>query len=726
MNPPTPDRPPATAAPPKAAIPIHPPLWDPARRRRGDPAPAPPATVPPAAAAAPPEPAAPTAAAATPPEPAPARPLAAGGRRIPYQPALDGLRALAVLTIMLYHGQVAWSRGGFLSVDLFFVLSGFLITSLLVVEWNESGTLDLAAFWSGRARRLLPALFLMLGGIAAYAALLAPPARLARMRGDALATLAYVANWRFAFTHLSYFEQFGDASPLTHMWSLGIEEQYYLLWPLLLILGLRLVKGNLRALLAWTLVAALASATLMAVLYHPGTDPSRLYYGTDTRAQAPLLGGALALLLASRGPAPLPRPVVEGGGLLGLCGLAAMLVLIPDTAHWMYLGGFALAALVCALLIAAATQDDGSVQRLFATPPLPQIGRVSYGLYLWHWPLFVAITPDRVHLDGTALLGARTAATFVAANLSYHLVELPIRRGALRRRRLARPATVGAFAAVAALLVVTTGPGRLTAGQGGITLGNIGPTQLPTATPQAPAPNRPPAGGGAPAGGNFRVYLAGDSVGFSLGYYYPKGTVPGMTLGGDPDIGCGVARAPIVLGGNAQRVDPKCTTWPTRWREKATQFHADVALLVIGAWEVLDRQVDGRVLRVGTPEYETYLDGELQLAYDTLAPSSRHVAFLDVPCYHQPETGLDKALAETRNDPARGEWLNQVLDRFVAAHADKAVLIGIKRFLCPNGAYVDTVQGVKVRYDGIHFSKDGTRLAWRWLGPQLRRLAASR
>jgi len=665
-------------------------------------------------------------AAAAPPEPAPARAPAAGARRIPYQPALDGLRALAILGIMLYHGQVTWPRGGYLCVDLFFVLSGYLITTLLVVEWDARGTLDLGGFWSARARRLLPALFLMLAGIAAYAALLAPAARLARMRWDALATLAYVANWRFAFSHLSYFEQFGDSSPLTHMWTLGIEEQYYLLWPLLLILGLRLVKGNLRAALAWAVVAAFASATLMALLYHPGTDPSRLYYGTDTRAQALLLGGALAFVLADRGPAPLPRPLVEGVGLLGLGGFAAMLLLIPDTAHWMYLGGFALAAICCALVIGAATQDGGSVQRLFATPPLPQIGRISYGLYLWHWPLFVAVTPDRVHLHGAALLAARTAATFVVADLSYQLVELPIRRGALRRRRLARPATVGAFAAVAALLVVTTGPGRLTAGEGGITLGNIGPTQLPRATPQAPPSSAGAPAGGAPTGGSFRVYLAGDSVGFSLGYYYPKGTVPGMTLGGDPDIGCGVARAPIVLGGSAQPVDPKCTTWPRRWRAKAAQFHADVGLLVIGAWEVLDRQVDGRVLRAGTPEYETYLDGELQLAYDTLAPSSRRVAFLDVPCYHQPETGLDKALAETRNDPARGEWLNQVLDRFVAAHADKAVLIHIKRFLCPNGAYVDTMQGVKVRYDGIHFSKDGTRLAWQWLGPQLRRLAASR
>jgi peptidoglycan/LPS O-acetylase OafA/YrhL len=653
-----------------------------------------------------------------PPErPAPSQPA----RRIPYQPALDGLRALAILTIMLYHGQVPWPRGGYLSVDLFFVLSGFLITTLLVAEWRARGGIDLKSFWSGRARRLLPALFLLLAGIAVYAALLAPAARFAAVRWDALSTLLYVANWRFAFTHLSYFDQFGDASPLTHMWTLGIEEQYYLVWPLLVIAGLRLAKGNLRSLLAWTLVAALGSAALMAVLYRPGSDPSRLYYGTDTRAQALLLGGALAFALALRGAdaGPLPRRGVLGLTVVGFGGYLAMLVLIPDTAHWMYLGGFLATALGCAATVAVATQQGGWVQRLFSVWPLPQIGRISYGLYLWHWPLYVVLSPERTHLHGTALLAARFAATFIAANLSYHLLELPVRRGVLRRRRLARPVTAGAFAAVAALLVVTTGPGRLATGEGLTLSGATGPVELPTrAPPRTAGPARA-------SGSGFRVYLVGDSVGFSLGYYYPKGSVAGMTLGGDPDIGCGLARAPIVIGGSAQPVDPKCTTWPTRWREKTGRFRPDVGLLVLGGWEVLDRQVDGRTLRVGTADYEHYLNGELQLAYDTLAASSHRVAILNVPCYHQPETGLDASLAETRNDPARGAWMNGVLGRFVAARADRAVLLDLKTYLCPDGRYADRLHGVKLRSDGVHFTPEGAKLVWRWLAPQLKQLARS-
>jgi peptidoglycan/LPS O-acetylase OafA/YrhL len=651
----------------------------------------------------------------------PASPSVAPAHRIAYQPALDGLRALAILTIMLYHGQVPWPRGGYLSVDLFFVLSGYLITTLLLQEWDRRGAISLKRFWSGRARRLLPALFLMLAGVAAYAALLAPATGLPRVRGDALSTLLYVANWRFAFTHLSYFEQFGDSSPLTHMWTLGIEEQYYLLWPLALIVGLRLARGRLRPLLVGTLLAMAASALVMAALYRPGVDPSRLYYGTDTRAQALLFGGALAVVLAMWGQRPLPRALLQAAAVIGFGGFLAMLLLIPDTVRWMYLGGFTVAAVACGLTVVVAAQPGGWVRRIFSTPPLPAIGRISYGLYLWHWPLFVAISPERVHLHGAWLLTLRVAATFVAAILSYRLVELPIRQGALRRRRLARPVTAGAAAAVVALLLVTTGPGRVPAAEG-VTLGQATASAgLPTVPP---SPGNPSSGEPArPATGGFRVYLVGDSVGFTLGYNYARETVPGMTLGGDTEVGCGLARAPIVLAGAVQPVDPKCTAWATRWGRGTASFRPDVALLVLGGWEVLDHQYGGQVLHPGMPEYESYLDSELQLAYDLVAPSSGHIAVLDVPCYHQPDTGLDKSLAVTRDDPARGEWLNQVLGRFVAAHRQRMVLIDLKSFLCPGGRYLDRIDGVKVRYDGVHLSRPGARLVWQWLGPQLRRLA---
>lgn len=663
-----------------------------------------------------------------------ARGFVALQRPYAYQPALDGLRAVAIIAVLLYHGQVGWVPGGFFGVDLFFVLSGYLITTLLLTEWQGRGGIDLKAFWARRARRLLPALFLMLAAVAVYAALLAPATTRARFRWDGLATLFYVANWRFAVSRLPYFAQFGDPSPLTHMWSLGIEEQYYLVWPLLLagLLGLaarRAQQGRRTPVLSLVLLGALASALLMARLYQPGSDPSRVYYGTDTRAQALLLGGALAIALARR-RRPLPRVPADTLGVAGLAGLGVMLLRVPDSASWIYRGGFALAAAASAAAVVAAVQPegDGRVQELLSLAPLPAIGRISYGLYLWHWPVDVTLSPGRTHLGTYPLLALRLAVTFAVALLSYFLLEQPIRQGALRRRGLARPATAGAVAGLAGLLLLATATGPGAGAEGATLHPGTGPASLATVKPpSSSATGAAGAAGGGQAAGRpangpgFRVFLVGDSVAFTLGYNYRQGTVPGMTLGGDTEIGCGIARAPSVNQGQVQPVDPKCTTWPTRWRADAAAFHPDVSVLLIGAWEVLDKQVDGRTLQAGTPDDERYLDSELQLAFSILAPVSHRVVILDVPCFNEPETAdAFHWIAKARDDPARITWINQVLGRFVAAHRDKAALLDLHGFLCPNG---QDQRGTKVRYDGVHFTPEGANLVWGWLGPQLARLA---
>ncbi len=198
------------------------------------------------------------------------------GGRFRYLPALDGLRAFAVLAVLCYHGGMSWAIGGFLGVDAFFVLSGFLITSLLLVEWRGTGGIALSAFWIRRARRLLPALFLVLGGVALYAAFAAAPTELDRIRSDGLASLFYVSNWRFVFSHQSYFEQFGVPSPLRHMWSLAIEEQFYLVWPMIVYGVLRWRRGSVGALAAVAGAIGIASVVLMVTLYEPGRDPSRV------------------------------------------------------------------------------------------------------------------------------------------------------------------------------------------------------------------------------------------------------------------------------------------------------------------------------------------------------------------------------------------------------------------------------------------------------------------
>ncbi|HLZ37365.1 MAG TPA: acyltransferase, partial [Mycobacteriales bacterium] len=209
--------------------------------------------------------------------------VGAGGRLR----ALDGVRGLAVLAVLFFHAGMPWAHGGFLGVDTFFVLSGYLITVLLLREWRETGGVSLRRFWARRARRLLPALLLVLAALAAYAATLPTEVR-PRLRGDALATLGYVANWRFIFSGQSYFDQFSQPSPLRHMWSLAIEEQFYLVWPLVVFACLRLGRGRRRILVGVAAAGVVVSTLVMAALYD-STDPSRAYYGTDSRMHTILI-----------------------------------------------------------------------------------------------------------------------------------------------------------------------------------------------------------------------------------------------------------------------------------------------------------------------------------------------------------------------------------------------------------------------------------------------------
>ena len=229
----------------------------------------------------------------------------ARGRPISFSfvPALDGLRAIAVTGVMLYHGGAPLAGGGFLGVNVFFVLSGFLITSLLLGEWTKRLTIRLGQFWTRRARRLLPALLLMLVGVAIYAKVFATPGEFANLRLDSLSTLFYVANWHFIFAGANYFSQTAQPSPVSHMWSLAIEEQFYIVWPpvalVLLHLGRRLQPSRrLWPVFAVAVVGAAASALDMRLSYYGGASITRLYEGTDTRCQDVLVGAAMAIGMA--------------------------------------------------------------------------------------------------------------------------------------------------------------------------------------------------------------------------------------------------------------------------------------------------------------------------------------------------------------------------------------------------------------------------------------------
>ena len=360
-------------------------------------------------------------------------PATPGPAKLRHHAALDSLRALAVLAVIAYHDNASWARGGFLGVDLFFVLSGFLITTLLILEWRRSGRIATGHFWARRARRLLPALMIVLVLVALITVFAIDPWKRAAIRDDGLASLFYVANWRFVAARQGYFELFSAPSPLRHMWSLAIEEQFYLVWPLVTYAALRAVRGSLRLLGALCVCGIIASIAVMAIVYR-SSDPSRAYYGTDARAHTILMGALLAIVLVSWKPGAAARRRLRIASVVAFVVMLCAWGFATGTSARYYHGGSAAYAALACIVIAGAVQP-GALRAALSFRPLVWIGRISYGLYLFHWPLVVWLVPTRVHVHGLTLNLLRLTLTFVAATISFYLVELPIRE----RRRPSLP-----------------------------------------------------------------------------------------------------------------------------------------------------------------------------------------------------------------------------------------------------------------------------------------------
>jgi len=358
-----------------------------------------------------------------------------------YLPGLDGIRALAVLGVLLYHADLVWMQGGFLGVDVFFVLSGFLITSLILEEFDRSGRIDFKRFYLGRARRLLPALILMLAVVGTAVAIWYPDAA-RQLIGDTVASAFYVNNWWYVLADQSYFEFTGRPPLLKHLWSLAVEEQFYLVWPLVAFLVMR--RMGRRGVLAVALALALLSTIWMTVLsvnsgFPELADPSRAYFGTDAHAMGLLIGAGFACAWR---PGRLPETIRRGAvitltttGILALLTIVGFFVWVGEFTPWLYQrGGFAILALVVTVLIATATHPAVPLGRWLGRQPMRYIGQRSYGLYLWHWPIFMVTRPNLdVPFDGIGLFLLRMVLTFGIAELSYRFVEIPIRRGAIGR-----------------------------------------------------------------------------------------------------------------------------------------------------------------------------------------------------------------------------------------------------------------------------------------------------
>jgi peptidoglycan/LPS O-acetylase OafA/YrhL len=452
---------------------------------------------------------------------------------------LDGLRALAVIGVMLYHADVGWAQGGFLGVDVFFVLSGYLVTSIVVEGIDKRGTLGFRRFWSSRMRRLAPAQVAVIA-VTVLVVALWHPKELADLRGQAAAALTGTTNWYLIATKGSYFEQLGRPPVLRHLWSLAIELQFYLLFPLVLAVLWPRMRNRLGAFCLGLAVAILASGLYLALLFHPGVDPSRAYYDTFARLEAPLVGALLAILWR---PAALRRaPAAAHGRQVSIAGGVALLALLAvmwgadDRSALLYRGGFVVVALLTAVVVAALTHPNGLIggRRGLGHPALVAIGVRSYGLYLWHWPVYALLRP-RIDVGwswGTTL-AVRVLITVVLTELCYRFVERPwhlrssatsmaglaaLIRGPRQATPVARGFALSAVTLVAVAAVIVALPHKpnnqisdtLRAGEAALasssrTVPTVPPTTIVPGGGPAPSTTAPPAATGP-------VTLIGDSV----------------------------------------------------------------------------------------------------------------------------------------------------------------------------------------------------------------------
>jgi peptidoglycan/LPS O-acetylase OafA/YrhL len=655
--------------------------------------------------------------------------------RLAYLPGLDGVRACAVVAVMMYHGGIPFMTGGFMGVDTFFVLSGFLITSLLVGEWRQTLTIKLGAFWARRARRLLPALFMMLLFVAFFASVIVPKGTYGALRLDALSTLLYVSNWHFILVNSNYFNETASASPLLHTWSLAVEEQFYLIWPLLVLLVLRLTR-SMRALFALCVAAASASAIWMYVLYDGGVNTNRVYLGTDTRSQCLFIGCALAvgLVLVTQhrhdegtlAAGELWRPAHRAGqwlcgalGIVGVVGAGLIWVRTGTTSSFPYSGGFFLIGLATAGVILSIVGAPRSiVPRLLSLTPVRYVGRISYGLYIWHWPLFIWIDHARTGLTGYPLFAVRVVVTFAVAVLSFHLVERPIRMGTFVsqwRAWLVVPA--GVAAVVVAIVAATTGATAVASTAIPASIGTKAGAK--TTTTLAPASTQGSVPGTAPAQ-PVRVLLFGDSVALTLGLGLSEPAYQdkyGYVLYDKGILGCGVVNGPEVeLMGAVDATPPACNgsplvpgepaneqPWPDQWMAAMNQVHPNVVVLLAGRWEVVQREYQGNWTNILNPTYAEYVKAQLEQASQLVTSTGARMVFLTAPCTDEGEQPDGAPWPE--DNPARLAVYNRLVREVAAAHPSTDSVVDLFGAVCPGGKFTSTVHGVVIREtDGVHFT----------------------
>lgn len=605
---------------------------------------------------------------------------------LPHLPALDGLRGVAVLGVLLFH--VNWLKGGYLGVDLFFVLSGFLITSLLLVEWQATQHIALGHFWIRRARRLLPALFALLPMVSLYALIFADSTELSRIRGDGLATLLYVANWRAIFGGSDYWALFVAPSPLEHTWSLAIEEQFYVLWPLLVAFTLKVTRGKASVLFGICVVLAVGSAVAMALLYAP-ERASRVYMGTDTRGASILVGAALACWRVRHVTPQTSKstPLLDAVGLVAVAWLSYAWCTLEGQSPRLYRGGFWISELAVLVLIACTWQGQRSLWgRLLMLAPLRGLGLISYGLYLWHWPVFVVLSESRTHLSGISLGLLRLAVSGLVAVLSYRFLELPIRRHGLKRwpPGIVVPAAVAA--SVAAILFSTRGATAVPK-----TVLDVASRTLPSAD--------------AASDDKMRILVVGDSVALSLGERMSWVSSHHRALVATRATGdCSLLEhvVPALSLNKRAHSGGNCSA---AWEDDVRAVNPDVVLVVLGGGYFAQAMVDGRWQSACDPGWTRVYRRELRTHLNALARFGAHVVVARVP--------YPAGSWRSGNWDPKVDCFNALLEA-ETQQVEGAQALDLLQYLCPGGHCALKSQGALIRPDGVHFQGLGAEEIAGW------------
>ena len=688
-----------------------------------------------------------------------AEPVAPGGRTIAYQPALDGVRAIAVIAVLLFHAEVPGFDGGYLGVSVFFTLSGYLITSLLAAEMDRDGFVSLGTFYARRARRLVPASLLVVVLVVAARLITDWFDAVDSLRAQAIGSLLQVANWVFLAGGGSYQElleqSVGTASPLEHYWSLAIEEQFYWIWPVAFV-GLRRVgktpRGHIVAVVVVTTAAVVAAPVIAAIW---GADAA--YWSTPARIAEILLGAVAALVLRR-------HSVGRGWALLAPLALAALAVCIvtfPTVGGPAYVGALpAVAVLSVALIV--GLQAPSLIRTGVSVAPLVWIGTISYGVYLFHWPIFVVVDEDRLGIDGPLLLIVRLGLTLVIAQASFSLFERPIRHGLRitpRASLIAAAVATGVCVVIAALVI--PGPrgaywkadaedvaaAAIVVDDDPLAVEILAPNEEPSSTetstlspvisdgsteeagslasidsdpgtltvppttsdPPLPSPSRP-----------IRVLVVGDSVAEAVGAGVVGWAAENPSLAQAEVMaapGCGFVRGgENFLGGSWNVYESGCAEYFFEAvPERAAEASADVVVLLGSEWDLLDRRWENGD-QLAPVDFTDRIDADYRSLTDTLL----EVGVAEVVWLGMPVPNQNWEANDLDADRARFGLLRAAMDRLVESVPERVSVVDLESWLAGEG--LDTDQ--EVRPDGIHFTPEAAiEIVDTWLGEQILRAA---